>query len=657
MFKTGLVKSKIILVVLFYVALASIVSKVYIGILLIPMVLLFHYIVPGIALQKYCRYLDYEEFNKSLFSSVAVGYALAIVLYIIMLMCGVQRYVLIPSIAISTISLLYIWNDIPRLIRQKEKDSLFLSIVLFVSLGLGFLGFQCQHLSANIVGEQNMYYDDVFWFRNAVASTISYPLPDLSIMGNSLFYHYFSSFAIADLSFITGLDLFDSCFSYSYLIRLLLVVGAVYMLGLLFISKRALLYVAVLLILFGTTFENLTLTNYIGHLYLGTLGFAEGFAICLFSYYFFRRSKSNTIRGLLVPLLLFVVAVGLKAPCALVVLGGIICHSLIKIHERKMWRKDSMIVLLYIFCFTLVMFLFVWNINPQMIGNGRNLSISIATAFRPPFFASLYSELHRFIPVLPVFLVFFFYIIVNYYLFIIGGILVYKRRKRIDWKSVDWSLLAMFMGGNCLFLFIDQLGFSQSYFYFISIPFGIILIMSVLDKHETDILRIKELFFVKITLLMAFICFIYSIITGVDIIKHFVLFGNYNETQIVSGNSLTSDEMKALTWAKENLDKSAVLISNKVFTEEGRRSYVVSSYTERQTYLEGYLYSTSPNDKIIVHRLNLLKSFFLVDSFSLDKLQKEGVTHVILFKNIPDAMPNVRGVNVFENNSVVIYQI
>ena len=68
-------KSKIILVVLFYIILASIVSRVYIGILLMPMVLLFHYIVPGIALQKYCRYLDYEEFNKSLFSSVAVGYA------------------------------------------------------------------------------------------------------------------------------------------------------------------------------------------------------------------------------------------------------------------------------------------------------------------------------------------------------------------------------------------------------------------------------------------------------------------------------------------------------------------------------------------------------------------------------------------------------
>ena len=79
------------------------------------------------------------------------------------------------------------------------------------------------------------------------------------------------------------------------------------------------------------------------------------------------------------------------------------------------------------------MLLFVWNINPTMIGNGRNLSLSFATAFRSPFFSSLYSELHNIIPILPVFLVFFFYFIVNYYLYIIGGILIYKRRKRIDW--------------------------------------------------------------------------------------------------------------------------------------------------------------------------------------------------------------------------------
>lgn len=68
-------KKKIIVVILIFIVLASITSRVYIGILHMPMVLLFHYIIPGIALQKYCRYLDYEEFNRSLFSSVAVGYA------------------------------------------------------------------------------------------------------------------------------------------------------------------------------------------------------------------------------------------------------------------------------------------------------------------------------------------------------------------------------------------------------------------------------------------------------------------------------------------------------------------------------------------------------------------------------------------------------
>lgn len=653
-------KSKIILVVLFYIILASIVSRVYIGILLMPMVLLFHYIVPGIALQKYCRYLDYEEFNKSLFSSVAVGYALAIVLYIIMLICGVQRYVLIPSIVISTISLLYIWNDIPRLIKQEEEDSLFLSIVLFVCLGLGFLGFQCQHLSANIVGESNMHSDDVFWFRNAVASTVSYPLPDLSVMGNTLFYHYFTSIAIADLSFVTGLDLFDSCFDFSYLIRIILVVGSVYLISTAFISRKNYQFLTIVLILFGTTIEELTFTNYVDMIYVATLGLAEGYAMCLFSYFFFRRITSFNIRVIILPVFLFMVAIGLKASCTLIVLCGILFYCLIQVPYNKKRIQLNWIILglVYLLSFLLIMFLFVWNVNPQMSGDGRILSISIATAFRPSFFASLYSESRRFIPVLPVFLVFLFYIIVNYYLYIIGSVLIYRRRNIIEWKSLEWPFLVMFLGGNCLFLFINQLGFSQSHFYFISIPFGILLIISILEKNDKIIFNRWESSLIYTTFLVAIICFVYSFVSQLDVNKFNRLFSDRNSPQVVTGSSLSSDELDALTWAKENIDKHAILVSNKIFAKDGSRSFVVSSYTEHQTYLEGYLYSASAKDPIICHRYLLLKSFFLsMEPSALSHIKKEGVTHVVLFKNIPEAIPQVRGDNIFENNSVIIYQI
>ena len=304
------------------------------------------------------------------------------------------------------------------------------------------------------------------------------------------------------------------------------------------------------------------------------------------------------------------------------------------------------------------MLLFVWNINPTMIGNGRNLSLSFATAFRSPFFSSLYSELHNIIPILPVFLVFFFYFIVNYYLYIIGGILIYKRRKRIDWKSVDWTLLAMFMGGNCLFLFIDQLGFSQSFFYFISIPFGILLIISILEKNDKIIYNRWESNLIYATFFVVLFCFVYSFASQLDVNKLNRLVGYRDNIQVVTGSSLYSDELDALIWVRENIDKHAILVSNKIFAKDGSRSFVISSYTEHQAYLEGYLYSASVKDPIICHRYSLLKSFFLsMEPSALSHMKKEGVTHVVLFKNIPEAMPRVRGINLFENNSVIIYQI
>ena len=234
----GLLGNRILLTLGIYIVFASILSKVYIGMIMIPLVLIFHYIFPGLAILKCFHYLVFGDSNKILFSSLGVGYAFSIAIYIIILMLGIQSLTLIFSILISVISLIYIRKDIPALLNLRGEDNSFLSIVLFLCLGLGFLGFQCQNLSADIVGEQNMFSDMIYWYRNSVASAMSYPLPDLSVMGKKFYYHYFSSLVIADLSFVTGIDKFDLCFSFSYLIRITLVVGSVYVLCSEYIHKK-----------------------------------------------------------------------------------------------------------------------------------------------------------------------------------------------------------------------------------------------------------------------------------------------------------------------------------------------------------------------------------------------------------------------------------
>lgn len=216
----------------------------------------------------------------------------------------------------------------------------------------------------------------------------------------------------------------------------------------------------------------------------------------------------------------------------------------------------------------------------------------------------------------------------------------------------------MFMGGNCLFLFIDQLGFSQSFFYFISIPFGILLIISILEKNDKIIYNRWESNLIYATFFVVLFCFVYSFASQLDVNKLNRLVGYRDNIQVVTGSSLYSDELDALIWVRENIDKHAILVSNKIFAKDGSRSFVISSYTEHQAYLEGYLYSASVKDPIICHRYSLLKSFFLsMEPSALSHMKKEGVTHVVLFKNIPEAMPRVRGINLFENNSVIIYQI
>ena len=413
--------------------------------------------------------------------------------------------------------------------------------------------------------------------------------------------------------------------------------------------------------------EELTYTSYIGHLYFGGLGFGEGYALCLFAYFFFRKFlHHNILSSFFLPILMFAISVGLKAPCALIVLGGILFVLFqVLLLKKQCYFKWCLLTFLYITSFLLVMFLFVYNICPQFVGEGNGSLIpTIATAFRPPFFHDIYIRLLNIFSafpfsIVPLFIVFFFYFLSIYYYFLCGGILLYWWRKRmikIEWKSLDWSLLVMFLSGLLLFLFMDHMGFSQVYFYLISIPFGIIFMMTLFDKCNIPFLTKKEKWLVISVFFVASFCFADSVISQIDWNK-FEFSPQIIRKQVGSGYSLNSEELKSLIWARDNIDKQAIFISNKICAAEGERSFVLSSYSEHQTYLEGYSYSASIKDPVINHRNRLLKRFFSNDVSAQDQLKLEGVTHVILFKNIPEAFPNIKGVNIYENSSVVIYQI
>ena len=646
-------KNRPLLILLSFIILASVVANSLWGIPVFIAIILCHYIVPGIALQKLSGYLSYNDFNKLIFSSYASGYALSLVIYALLLLLGLHNIVMYISVGVFIISLIYLRRDLSIISRLKAENTGFITIILFMCLGISFIGFQLNYLSSSILRYQNYYQDLIFWYRNAVAATKAYPLPDLSVMGNNIFYHYFSSLGIADIHFISGVDLYNLCFTYSYLINVPLVVGSVYLICSEYVKTRINLFVTCLFILFGTTLASITYTNNLGDLYFYSFGYAEGFALSLCSFYFYKRTPEIRAKNLGFLLLLFVVAVGAKAPVALIVLVGILCDNILFMKEKCKVRVVT-ICSAYMLAFLLSMVLFVININPQLVGY-TSLTPSIFTVVYPSFFNSVYLYLRSIIPFAPISLmiVFVLYILINSYGFVAGTIILWRRRKLVCWRNTDLSLPVMFVSGYILFLFLSHTGFSNAYFYFAAIPFGTLYIMSIVDNYIPNFVRWEKLVVTAVFIVGVF-CLSYSLFE--QFTKTYSVISGNSERK-VTGNSLTTKELEALLWARDNIDKSAILISNKYVAENGYRSYILSAFTEHQTYMEGYLYSGSIKNKVIEYRNDLLLKFFANDTCAQERLKKEGVTHVVLFKNIPNAMPNIKGDLIFDNNSVAIYAL
>ena len=109
---------------------------------------------------------------------------------------------------------------------------------------------------------------------------------------------------------------------------------------------------------------------------------------------------------------------------------------------------------------------------------------------------------------------------------------------------------------------------------------------------------------------------------------------------------------------RDNTDENAVLLSNKIKAKEfGRRSYVVSAFTERQLFLEGYEYSVSPSDPIIADRRAHILNMFENNKDESAYFKKKGVTHLVLFKNLMDKDTKIYGNVIYENSAVVVTKL
>ena len=622
--------------------------------------------IPGFAFQLLTGICYQNKLIRGLIS-YATGYALSIFVYLILLIVSMHQYILYVYICVCLASIIVLIKLLPKskdgILESNESN--YFSLILLISLCISCLFFQCANLNP-LLKEGNVVFnqDLVFWMRNAVAATKCYPLPEMSVMGNDFFYHYFTSIELAFLHITTNIEILDLCFTYSYLITIFLIVSGLYVICRSIISSIKISFLALCFILFTTNLEQYTHIFLSPHIFSASFGLAEGIAFfCFTLYYYLRLLKNSDNRKeiLMISLLFFFVTTGLKGPIAAIMLIGIVVGSIYLMFFRQQFVFGMTSGLLLLLSFLMCMSLFVINVNGSVDSESSStLSVSaVNTLFHSHYYEIIYIYITNIgIPrILSYSLSLLLYLVSVFLIPLSLTIILFRTRTiLID----DILLLSMIISGILLGIFVSQSGMSQMYFLFASIICLFLFTLSNFTSCEKFLINYNK---VRIIFLVGVFLFFYNNfgvgLSGIIGYVHSIrIQENTNPTvaNVETGMSINRDEIIGLRWCRDNLPQNSILLSNKVLAAGGARSFWSSSLSERQMFFESYDYSGVGQD-VINEKCSLISDFYNGNSFSLSVLKGMGVMYAIVYKNILPHMFPSKCIVEFENSEILIVKL
>ena len=617
--------------------------------------------LPGFLLHKKLN-IEYKDNISSLFVSYALGFAMMIVIYAVLLFFNIQSTITYFAYAISATSIItYFVNGY-----YKEKSisspSLAMNASLFViMLIIGFIVFQFPNQSAEVIGYQNMGNDPNYWFKNCVAATKGYPIPELSVNGLHLYWHMFSCFAVAIMHFCTGIEIYEICYSLSYIWDTFLFLGGTYVLANELLNNKKFVVYACIILLLCTCIEPFNYLFYLEHMYGCKLGCTVGQSMSLFAILFMSRLYDNSgISNCLIALLFFMCTLGAKSSNGSVVLCMAGIFLLIHLIKKRNVGRTFTIGLLYLGIFVLVSKIFLIDDNALTSdSSSHKMVFSLVTAVRNPMGNKIFVFLSGFIGQYIAFAIAFcvFIMTMHYIIVPLGFFALYVIfKKKISLQLLDIVLLCGAIVGFGLFLFMNHPGLSQMYFAFAALPFALLFSFRIFERTE---IVINHRFWKYIKTVVVF-----SLVTSVILLpKTFCTHGTYRSNHNIvcsdNGFGITKSEIEGLRWVRDNLPEDIVVVTNKIIQGDkytSGRSFITSAYSERQTYMEGWGSTNLPSKDFSTDRLKRIQDFFHGKIKAKKQLLNEGVSYAILFKGMSAPNENL-GTCVFENNSMVIYKL
>lgn len=626
-------------------------------------------LLPGFfLLQRAGFHFKYNISN--LFIGYGIGLAIwglvyAVLIYFNLHKCSPYFLYVVSAISVLTVFRKTLRKELFSCLESENNDNKFLLLLFVVIFVFGFLVFQYPHRLVSDTGYLDMHMDHVYWFKNCVASTKGYPLPELSAWGINLYWHLFSSFNIALFHFSTDIDIYFLCFSLSYIWHIFLMIGGAYALASELLSNHKYVFTALVLILLCSSAEPYTLVYYLDHLWGCSMGTADAIAVCMMAFVL----TIKTIEGMRInwrfapfAVIMIVATVGYKSPVGLVLLAGVGCALLVLClwNRKAIMHSLGMLLILCIATIVLLKFFVIADNALTSSTSNHKLVLNFMTVLWPEINSQIVGFFEG-LGIRPMITVFFLVIpytlvmhpIMPVFVLVVVGLFV--RRRDISqlsylYQVVGLAFVVMAMIGIVAFLSLSHPGLAQCYFLFTGIPFAVLFSFLAIETFFNQrYLKYRRYLYCLI------VCSFAATILCAQ--ETYTLEGKYcpNPSQRrVDGTSLTRNEWKGLVWVREHLPETVILLTNKGLAPvNGNRSFVTSAYSERQVFLEGSSSTIFPDDHFVPDRKRLISRYFNGDTSARNELRNKGVTHVVVYKSLSDIAFEDSEV-LYENDEIAI---
>ena len=653
----------------------------------------FYILLPGLLVTGLVK-AEYGCLSVRLLISSFAGWALTVIGYFVTDLIGTR---LLLYCAGPLLSLLYLYMLYSRKLEPSLAGKLMpagisaaFCIAVVILMAYVFLNTQFVYLSPEYSQNIMMRIDKAF--QGGIVGSLSrgYPIKNPWVYGLVMHYHLFTHVMLSDMTSLFGLTPDFLVMSASPYLTVYFISLSFYAMFRHFCRHRERAGLYTLTVLLSNMFIARTpVSSYLFRVLLindnhGGFGISCLIACLIMTDIYFRDERPafrDRLPSLVLTASMYMLLTGIKAPVAIVIIGGLIGTCLLGLILREVsFRRSISLILSVLAGFIIVFILFIWSSNATEAGDSSLFRFGKMTNicfWKDGLIESLRSigipGPVRLLAILAVFFLFYFTIYALPFAFgyIREFCLVVSKKKPFSFAMV--TAYASALVGFVLMMFLNYNGHSQVYFGTVTTTFApLIAIRFFEDFPDMTSKTMKTIY--KLSLVWFFAVIIVTSATLAIDMKNMMPDARMHADPSSEYNpyiALSADEYAAALWLKENASADSV-IATQMYASVPKEDYdytvrwnnchfAYAAFSDRQFYLEGSGFSLEESQSGL--RLEMIKNtdaLYDPDNAERAELARSlGINYVMVTKKIyptPDLSSGDYKL-VFSNDDIDIYEV